>query len=63
VNANLPDVLTAGDLALFLRVPIGTVYTWRATGQGPRGYRVGKHLRYDRADVQTYIDIQKAGTP
>jgi predicted DNA-binding transcriptional regulator AlpA len=42
---------TIGDVAAFLVVPRKTVYSWRATGKGPKGFRVGKHLRWHRHTV------------
>ncbi|MGH8936884.1 MAG: DNA-binding protein [Acidimicrobiia bacterium] len=27
-------------------MPAATLYQWRYRGEGPRGFRVGKHLRY-----------------
>lgn len=41
-------------------VPVATVYNWRSTGYGPRGFRVGKHLRYRLADVEAWEDAQVA---
>ena len=37
---------TVDEVAAFLRVPKKTIYGWRTTGHGPRGFRVGKHLRW-----------------
>lgn len=37
---------TATDLADHLGVPVKTIYAWRAKGLGPKGFRVGKHLRW-----------------
>jgi len=37
---------TAADVAAYLGVPIKTVYTWRTRGRGPKGFRIGKHLRW-----------------
>jgi predicted DNA-binding transcriptional regulator AlpA len=34
------------DVAAFLGVPKKTIYSWRTIGQGPKGFRVGKHLRW-----------------
>lgn len=38
-------------LALKLKVPVSTVRTWRMKGIGPRGFKVGKHVRYRKSDV------------
>ncbi|MEO3938198.1 helix-turn-helix domain-containing protein [Dermatophilaceae bacterium Soc4.6] len=42
------------DLAAYLRVPKQTIYSWRTTGYGPKGIRVGKHLRWRAATVITW---------
>lgn len=39
------------QVADYLGVPKQTIYTWRTTGYGPRGFRVGKHLRWHAATV------------
>jgi predicted DNA-binding transcriptional regulator AlpA len=46
---------TVDDLSDFLGVPVGTLYQWRSRGQGPRGYRIGRHLRYDPVDVRAWL--------
>jgi hypothetical protein len=33
-------------VAAYLGVPKQTLYAWRHSGKGPRGFRVGKHLRW-----------------
>ncbi|MEU5197567.1 helix-turn-helix domain-containing protein [Streptomyces scabiei] len=48
--------LTPEDLVVMLRLPsVETVYQWRRKGVGPRGFRVGRHLRFDPEDVQTWV--------
>ncbi|MET8682575.1 helix-turn-helix domain-containing protein [Streptomyces sp. NPDC004647] len=55
----LPDrYLTPVDLADLLGVPIETVYQWRRKRTGPRGFRVGRHLRYDPEDVRAWVSSQ-----
>lgn len=39
------------DVAIYLGVTKQTIYTWRTTGYGPAGFRVGKHLRWRAATV------------
>ncbi|MFJ3312928.1 helix-turn-helix transcriptional regulator [Micrococcus endophyticus] len=46
------------DVAAFAGVPVKTVYTWRTTGTGPRGFRVGKHVRYRAEDVEAWVAEQ-----
>ncbi len=49
-------LLTANELADFLDVPIKTLYAWRCRGEGPVGFRAGKHLRYRWVDVEVWIE-------
>ncbi|MGG7571212.1 helix-turn-helix transcriptional regulator [Streptomyces sirii] len=52
----LPErFLTPVDLADLFGVPIETVYQWRRKRTGPRGFRVGKHVRYDPADIRRWV--------
>ncbi|MFG2598567.1 helix-turn-helix domain-containing protein [Streptomyces sp. NPDC048462] len=48
--------LTPLDVAELLGVPIETVYQWRRKRTGPRGFRVGRHLRYDPNDVRAWVE-------
>lgn len=50
------QLLTIQELAELLGVPVATVYRWRTHGDGPRGIRVGKHIRYRPRDVERYLD-------
>ncbi|MFD4758158.1 helix-turn-helix transcriptional regulator [Streptomyces sp. NPDC058439] len=52
----LPErFLTPIDLADLLGVPVETVYQWRRKDTGPRGFRVGRHLRFDPEDVRVWV--------
>ena len=51
-------LMTAQEVADHLGVPVPTLYQWRYRGDGPRGLRVGRHLRYRRADVDAYVERQ-----
>ena len=53
---NLPDRLwSVDDVSTFLGVPVGTLYQWRYRRVGPPAARVGRHLRYDPADVRAWL--------
>lgn len=60
-SANVEGLLTVEDVATFCAVPTKTVYEWNSNGTGPRRLRVGKHVRYRRADVDAWLDSQYAG--
>ena len=53
--------LTPSDVAELLGVPIETVYQWRRKRTGPRGFRVGRHLRYDPDDVRAWVESLMEG--
>jgi excisionase family DNA binding protein len=48
-------MFTVEDLADYLGVPVGTVRKWRYDGTGPRGVRVGRHVRFTREAVAEWI--------
>ncbi|WP_406317192.1 helix-turn-helix transcriptional regulator [Streptomyces sp. NBC_00118] len=57
----LPErYLTPVDLADILSVPVETVYQWRRKHTGPRGFRVGRHVRFDPEDVRVWVESQMA---
>ncbi|MFJ9131160.1 helix-turn-helix transcriptional regulator [Streptomyces sp. NPDC102340] len=55
----LPErYLTPVDVAELLAVPVETVYQWRRKRTGPKGFRVGRHLRFDPEDIRTWVASQ-----
>jgi hypothetical protein len=56
---NLGDeMLTLDETAALLRVPENTLRYWRVTGAGPRSFKVGRHVRYWKADVILWLTEQ-----
>ena len=53
---NLDPLLSAQQLADYLEIPIATLYAWRYRREGPPGFRVGRHLRFRRSDVEAWIE-------
>ncbi|MEU9605075.1 helix-turn-helix domain-containing protein [Streptomyces sp. NPDC048057] len=52
--------LTPDDLVGLFELPsVETVYQWRRKRTGPRGFRVGRHLRFDPVDVRAWVDSQR----
>ncbi len=49
-------MLSPKQLADYLGVPIKTLYDWRWKGEGPPGYRVGRHVRYRAEDVEAWLE-------
>jgi excisionase family DNA binding protein len=52
-------LLTVDDLADLLGVSKKTIFSWRARSLGPRGIRVGRHLRFDPKDVETFLQANR----
>lgn len=48
-------LLTADEVAHVLRVPLATLYKWRAVGGGPEGHFVGRHLRFTQDAVDSWF--------
>jgi excisionase family DNA binding protein len=46
------------QLAAELGIPIKTVYQWRYLRTGPRGHRIGRHVRYRRRDIEAWLATQ-----
>lgn len=39
-----------------------TFYSWRKQGRGPRSFKVGGRVVYDAAEVDAWLEEQKAAT-
>jgi excisionase family DNA binding protein len=50
--------LSLDDIAEELGIPLRTIYAQRSRGVGPRGYRIGKHVRVRRSDLNAWLDRQ-----
>jgi excisionase family DNA binding protein len=50
--------MTLTELSELLGVPTSTLYAWRYRGEGPAGYRIGRHVRYRRSVVEAWIETQ-----
>ncbi|GAB2594265.1 helix-turn-helix transcriptional regulator [Microlunatus antarcticus] len=55
MSDDIERLLTISDLSTMLGVPVDTLYGWRHRGEGPQGYRIGRHVRYRRAAVETWL--------
>ena len=50
------DVLaTAPEVAAFLGISVVTMAQWRQQGRGPKWAKVGRWVRYDWAEVQSWV--------
>jgi excisionase family DNA binding protein len=57
------SLMSLEEVAGYLGVPVRTVYSWRATSKGPRGFRVGKFVRYKASDVAAWLECQADPAP
>ena len=55
---DIDESLTAPEVAELLKITKNTVYELVKRGELP-GYKVGKKLRIDKTDVESYINNQK----
>lgn len=53
-------LMSVQELADYLDVPVKTIYAWRYHGHGPKGFRVGRHVRFRWRDVQVWLSEQIA---
>jgi excisionase family DNA binding protein len=60
-GAQIEGLWTAEQVAEYLNVPLGTLYQWSHRRQGPKVMRVGRYLRYRRADVESWLKDQERG--
>lgn len=60
------DLLTVDEVAALVRLPAGTLRSWRCQSkdkpQGPRSFKLGRRVVYSRADVEAWIEQQRETT-
>lgn len=59
----LDTLLRPQAVADALGIPLQTLYTWRVKQAGPRGIKIGRHLRYRRTDVEAWIEANADDRP
>ncbi len=56
-----PQPMTIDQVAEEFGVPVKTLRSWRYAGHGgPRSFKLGKRVIYDRADVLAWYEAQRA---
>lgn len=60
MESELDKLLGPSALSEYLGISEETLTKWRYFGKGPRWYKCGKHVRYRRADVETWLETQRA---
>lgn len=58
-------LLTLDEVAAYLRLPPASLHRQRYVGQPPGslGFRVGRHVRFRRGDIEQWIEAQIAARP
>jgi len=56
---NDTPILTAQELSAYIGVPYKTLLAWRVEGFGPPAMKLGRHLRYRKADVDQWLTEQR----
>ncbi|HET9872269.1 MAG TPA: helix-turn-helix domain-containing protein [Propionibacteriaceae bacterium] len=51
-------LLTLLEVSELLSIPVTTLYAWRHRGEGPAGYRIGRHVRYRLSAVEAWLEEQ-----
>ena len=59
-ETGLGTVLTLSQLATQLDVSVQTLYDLRSQGRGPRGFRVGRELRFRVSEVDAWLAQMEA---
>lgn len=64
INDTRPEtiepVLTLSELADRLHVGVQTLYDLRSHGRGPRGFRVGRELRFRASEIEAWLSRMEA---
>lgn len=56
---NAIDWLTEAEAAEMLRISLATLRRWRRRHEGPRWFRIGRVPRYQREDVERFIEQKR----
>ena len=55
-------LLSVGDVAALLQVPVATIYEWRYRGEGPDPIRIGKYLRFHPDDLARWLEARRVAS-
>lgn len=58
----MSEIISTSAAAEILGVAPGTLRYWRYMDQGPQSFRVGKHVKYRREDIDAWLDAQLVST-
>lgn len=55
VPGDVDEMWSPAQFARWMGVPVRTVYWWNAQGTGPRRITAGRHVRYRRRDIESWL--------
>ena len=47
------------ELSHILGIPVASIHRWRTIGYGPQGFKVGRFVKWDPAEVEQWVAEQK----
>lgn len=56
------EYLNESEVAILLGVARATVEKWRIQGRGPSYVKIGRSVRYSRAELERYLDANTVTT-
>jgi excisionase family DNA binding protein len=57
------ELMSPTDLSEWLGIPVTTIYNWRYASNGPPGFKIGKHVRYRRSEVEKWFEQHRDAAP
>ena len=57
--SSVNKLMTIDEVAEYLQLPKSTIYQWRTRRDGPPGYKLGRHVRYRRSEVDAWVEQQR----
>lgn len=60
VTSATGPTMTLPELAAFMSVSVQALYDLRSKGRGPRGFRVGRQLRFRLSEIEAWIAEMEA---
>ena len=61
-DAGTVEIVGTSVAADIIGVAPGTLRYWRYLDQGPQSFRVGKHVKYRRVDIDAWLERQLLST-
>ena len=55
-----PKLFNVRELSAYLSLPPSTIFTWTSMGRIPGVVRLGRALRFDRAEIDRWIESKKS---